>query len=167
MRNSKKGFALVEMIVAFAVIGAVSAVTAGYFHAAKVRQIKQFVNRPNTTVRARTVTVQLAPQGDSTRHGIAVLAEVQGKVKVVVNLSGLNDGVANPAHIHMGACPNVGAVKYPLTSLTNGASQTDLDMSLDELLTQLPLAINIHKSSDEPKIYLACGDIQYQPWHDE
>lgn len=162
MKNSNKGFGVVETIFVLTILSVVGATSVGYFQAAKIRQAKQNSRPPTVPVRSvqRTITVKLEPQGGSGRSGIAVLAEIQGKVKVVMNLSGPSGGVLRPAHIHSGSCPDVGAVKYPLSSLADGASQTDLDISLDELMTQQPLAINIHKSSDEPSIYLACGNIK-------
>lgn len=163
MRSGKlnRGFTLVEMVILFAVLGAVGAASSGYYYAAKVRQNKRAAATPAPVVhKARTVTVQLEEQGGSGRRGMAVLTEIRGKVKVVMNLSGPSGGILRPAHIHTGSCTDIGGVKYPLSSLDEGASQTDLDMSLDQLLTQLPLAINIHKSPEEPSIYLACGDIK-------
>lgn len=160
MKNLDKGFALTEMIIVLTVLSVVGATTIGYYEAVKIRQAKQAARPTTTRSIQRTITVKLEPQGGSGRSGIAVLAELQGKVKVVMNLSGPSVGVLRPAHIHVGSCPGVGEVKYPLTSLKDGASQTDLDVSLDELMTQLPLAINVHKSPEEPSIYLACGNIQ-------
>ena len=160
MRNQKNGFALTEMIVVLTVLTVVGATSVGYYQAVKIRQAKQAQRPVPTRSVQRTLTVKLEPQAGSGRSGIAVLAEIQGKVKAVVNLSGPSGGVIRPAHIHVGSCPGVGAVKYPLTGLVDGSSQTDLSVSLDELMTQLPLAINIHKSSDEPSVYLACGDIK-------
>jgi len=59
----------------------------------------------------------------------------------------------------MGACPGVGAVKYPLTSIVNGASTTVLSVTLDQLKKELPLAINVHKSATEVSTYTACGPL--------
>lgn len=161
MRNNDKGFALTEMIIVLTVLSVVGATSVGYYQAVKIKQAKQVAARPIPTRSVqRTLTIKLESQGGSGRSGIAVLAEVKGKVKVILNLSGPSGGVLRPAHIHAGSCPDVGSVKYPLSSLTNGASQTDFNVSLDELMTHLPLAINIHKSSDEPSVYLACGNIK-------
>lgn len=162
MRNLNKGFALSEMIIVLTVLSVVGATSVGYFQALKIRQLKQQSARQQVPIRStqRTVTIKLEPQNGSGRSGIAVLAELQGKVKVVVNLSGPSGGVVRPAHIHTGSCSDIGATKYPLSSLINGASQTDLDVSLDQLMAGLPLAINVHKSADDPSVYLACGDIK-------
>jgi len=105
------------------------------------------------------VMVTLSEQNDSGQPGTATLMEVDGKVKVTVKTTGAPAGVAQPAHIHVGACPEVGAVKYPLTSLIDGMSETTLDVTLAELKSELPLGINVHKSGAEVKVYISCGDL--------
>lgn len=81
-------------------------------------------------------------------------------IKVIVNITGKPAKVAQPAHIHVGACPNPGAVKYPLTSVSKGAAQTQLPISLGDLLSQLPLAVNVHKSASAINTYVACGNVE-------
>jgi len=105
------------------------------------------------------VTVDISQQNDSGEAGTATVMEVDGKVKVTLSLSGAPQDVAQPAHIHMGSCPDVGEVKYPLTSPLNGVSETMLEVSLDQLKSELPLAINVHKSQEEAAVYVSCGNI--------
>src|SRR5262249_5362038 len=73
-------------------------------------------------------------------------------------LTGQPSGTVEPAHIHMGGCPGVGNVIYPLTSVSKGASTTILPVSLADLLKQEPFAINVHKSTAQIGVYVACGD---------
>ena len=105
------------------------------------------------------ITVVLSEQNSSKESGTATLMEVDGKVKVTLKLTGASAGVTQPAHIHIGACPEVGAVKYPLTSPVDGMSETMLDVTLAELKSGLPLGINVHKSVTEAKVYVSCGDL--------
>lgn len=105
------------------------------------------------------VTVTLSEQNNSKEEGVATLMEVDGKVKVSLKLTGAPTAVTQPAHIHVGACPDVGAVKYPLTSPVDGISETILDVTLAQLKSQLPLGINVHKSEAEAKVYVSCGDL--------
>lgn len=105
------------------------------------------------------IKIDLKERNESSESGTATLVEKDGKVMVTLNLTGAAEGVVQPAHIHLGSCPDVGAVKYPLTSLVDGKSETTLEVSLDQLKKELPLAINAHKSASEVKIYVACGDL--------
>src|SRR3989338_9157106 len=104
------------------------------------------------------VVVNLSQQNASGESGTATLMEVDGKVKVALKLTGAPTGVTQPAHIHVGKCPDVGAVKYPLTSSVDGVSETMLDVTLAQLNSELPLGINVHKSVEEAKVYVSCGD---------
>ncbi len=111
------------------------------------------------TSSAKTLQITLNEQNKSGQSGKVVITEVNGKAKVLLNLTGKPSGVAQPAHIHLGSCATIGAVKYPLTSVATGTSQTMLDVSVDQLLAGLPLSINVHKSAAEASVYVACGDI--------
>ncbi len=114
----------------------------------------------NYAAPAEGATVLLDSQNDSGKYGAAELTESDGKVMVTVDLVGAPEDVAQPSHIHMGSCAELGDVVYPLTSLTNGQSETILDVSLTKLTAELPLAVNVHKSGDEVGVYVACGDIE-------
>lgn len=114
---------------------------------------------PSATV--SEVVVNLSEQNSSKESGTATLREVDGKVVVTLNMTGAPEGVApQPAHIHVGACPNVGTVKYPLTNVMNGTSETTLGVTLDQLRSELPLGINVHKSQPEASVYVSCGDLK-------
>lgn len=106
----------------------------------------------------RVVRLDLKTQNRSGESGTAEIYDENGKVKVVIALTGA-PRTAQPAHIHVGACPNPGAVKYPLANVINGTSTTMLTVPLDEIMNGLPLAVNVHKSAKELKTYVACGDI--------
>jgi hypothetical protein len=107
----------------------------------------------------RTLVVPMSAQNNSGESGTATLVEDGGRTNVVIAVSGAPAGIAQPAHIHTGSCATIGGVKYPLNFPVDGKSETMIDVALDTLLGQLPLAINIHKSAAEANIYVACGDI--------
>lgn len=108
-----------------------------------------------------TLQIKLNEQNASGQGGQAVIAQIgTSTVRVIVNLVGKPPLEVQPAHIHLGNCPTPGAVKYPLANVVKGASQTDIqNMTLKQLLSELPLAINVHKSSADLKTYVSCGDI--------
>lgn len=113
---------------------------------------------PGTQISTQ-ITIQLNKEGNSGQSGTAVFKGVNGKVTVALNLTGTPKGVVQPAHIHDGLCPGAGATKYSLTSLIDGESETTLNVSLKKFLSQLPLAVNIHKSVAEAGEYIACGNL--------
>lgn len=106
-----------------------------------------------------TATVQLAAQNTSGISGTATLTDLGGgKTRVVVNVTGAAGG-NEPAHIHEGTCATLNpAPKYPLTNVQNGASTTEVNVSLADL-QKSPYAINLHKSPQDVPTYVACGDI--------
>lgn len=103
--------------------------------------------------------IVLAEQNKSNEKGAASIIDANGKAKVIIDL-GIAPAGPQPAHIHIGACPNPGEVLYPLTNVVNGKSETILPISITELLTKLPLAINVHKSTIEAGVYVSCGNIE-------
>lgn len=111
------------------------------------------------SARGEEIQVSLAAQNNSTESGTAILKDDNGKTTVTLKIAGA-PATAQPAHIHIGACPTPGAIKFPLTNVVNGISETTLDVSVSELKTMLPLAINIHKSAADIKTYVSCGDIK-------
>jgi CHRD domain len=107
---------------------------------------------------SEAVTVEFKALNNSGESGKATLTSVDGKTKVVIDLTGAPEGVAQPAHIHQGTCENLGGPKYPLEAVKNGNSETTIDAKLSDL-TAGDYAINVHKSEKEISTYVACGDI--------
>lgn len=103
--------------------------------------------------------IKINEQNSSGEYGIVELREKKGKVVVTLSMAGGTPGVPQPAHIHVGKCPDVKAVAYPLTDVVDGKSVTTLDVTMAELDAKQPLAINVHKSIDEVKVYVACGNL--------
>ena len=133
--------------------------------------VSNIIEEPKTSDRQqqdirniRTISVPLSALNNSGESGIATLTETidqnNNKQTIVkLNLSGAPEGVTQPAHIHAGECPGIGAIVYPLTSPVNGKSETSLNVTIDQIIAQLPLAINVHKSTAEVGIYVSCGNI--------
>jgi hypothetical protein len=118
--------------------------------------------QPSGSMQAmRPVTIELDQQSDLGQSGTATVSEnAEGKLVVSLTLAGGTFTAPQPAHIHFGACPKPGDVKYPLTNVVSGQSVTTLDVSWADLVKAgETLAINVHKSGAESKIYTACGNI--------
>ena len=114
----------------------------------------------NPVAAADPVTIQLSAQNNSGINGTATLTDLgNGQTRVVINVTGFQGGTPSPVHIHDGTCATLNpAVKYPLTNLVDGKSETTVPVALSALLAQ-PHAINAHKSAQESTVYVACGNI--------
>ncbi len=109
----------------------------------------------------QTVTLSLKAQSGSGQDGTAVLTDIGGgKTRVDITVTPGAAGVAQPAHIHDGSCgtADLKGVKYPLTSVTDGKSTTEVSVTIASLLSA-PTAINIHKSAAEVAVYTSCSNI--------
>lgn len=108
----------------------------------------------------RSISFGMAAVNNSGETGTATLAEVNGKVRVTLELSGAPGETEQPAHIYFGSCSKLGPVVYPLNALANGQSETLLETSLDQLMGRLPIAINVRKSNPEANLSYSCANIE-------
>ena len=109
---------------------------------------------------AKSVNVKLSAQNKSGQSGTARLTPAgSDKTKVEISMKGSPKGVAQPAHVHEGTCAKLDPKpKYPLTNVQDGKSTTEVPADI-KTLTAGNLAINVHKSAEEAKVYVACGNI--------
>ena len=113
-----------------------------------------------TFAEAQDVSVKLGPLNSSGESGTATLSDVGGnKTKVVIAVTGQPANVPQPVHVHKGTCAQIDpAPAYGLTTLANGKSETVIDQPLSSLQRER-FAINGHKSAEDAKTYVFCGDI--------
>lgn len=164
MKNSqfKRGFVPAVIIALVALVLALggSGVYVARKGLLKKRGADDAAKTPPGMMMKSPIAVALSAQNNSGESGEALLEDLNGKTKVSIRLDGAPAGSQQPAHIHLGACPAPGAVKHPLAIVKNGNSETMLEVSLEDILKELPLAINVHKSATEASIYVSCGDIK-------
>jgi Cu/Zn superoxide dismutase len=112
-----------------------------------------------TAAQAQDITVKLEPQSGSGESGTATLHKASDtETKVTISVSG-GPAAAQPTHIHKGTCANLDPKPaFPLSPVTGGKSETTVKASMDEL--QKGYAINGHKSAQDLKTYVFCGDIK-------
>jgi hypothetical protein len=104
------------------------------------------------------VTVSLKEQNKSGETGSATFTPQGNKTQVVLELKGA-PADAQPAHIHAGTCAKLDPTpKYPLQNVVNGKSTTVLDVPMKQLMATG--AVNVHKSAQDVKTYVACGDLK-------
>src|SRR5688572_3034973 len=84
----------------------------------------------------QSVTVNLTSQNNSGIVGTATFTELgAGKMRVAIQVTGAGTG-PQPAHIHDGTCANLNpAPKFALASLTNGTSTTEIDGSIQQVMS--------------------------------
>lgn len=111
-----------------------------------------------STVEAKTVVLNQI--GVSGQKGTALFQAENGKTKVTLMMTGKKYTLPQPAHIHIGACPKPGEVKYSLSSVVDGKSETLVSARMEDLFTNLPLAVNVHESAEKATVYTACGDLK-------
>ena len=157
-----------QWIVIYVILGAIIYGGIYYFFLNKnngyndSKSSMQYSSPSPSAMMSKEIALTLKPVNDSDEAGTATLKEENGQTKVTISLTGYTKDVSQPAHIHMGECPGVGSVKYPLTPVVNGTSVTMLAVTLESLKKELPLAINVHKSVTEVSTYTSCGPLNIQ-----
>src|SRR2546423_8767651 len=106
----------------------------------------------------KSVKVSMKAQNKSGESGSARLTpEGPDKTLVEISLKGGPKGTPQPAHIHEGSCAKLDPKpKYGLENVVDGKSSTVVPQGIDSVRG---MAINVHKSADDVKTYVSCGDI--------
>ena len=113
---------------------------------------------PVPTVAPKTIVLEQT--GVSGQSGTAVFQGDGSNTKVTLTMIGKKFTSPQPAHIHVGKCPNPGVVKYPLNNVVDGKSETTISVDIKDLFADLPLAVNTHESAEKASVYTACGDLK-------
>lgn len=109
---------------------------------------------------AKSVSVKIGAQNKSGETGTAKLTPEGDQTKVEISLKGAPKGVSQPAHVHEGTCAKLDPKpKYALSNVVDGKSTTTIPVKMEDLQGG-NMAINVHKSAEEVKTYVACGDIK-------
>jgi hypothetical protein len=115
----------------------------------------------------KTVTIALDAQNDSGESGTATLTAEGAKTRVVLALENPASESPQPAHIHKGTCADLNPTPaYGLANVIDGASDTTVDVPLDELQGGR-FAINVHMSEDKADVYVSCGTVGTAPADDD
>jgi hypothetical protein len=104
------------------------------------------------------VTVELQEQNDSRQSGEATLTAEGEQTRVALDLDN-PPAEPQPVHIHEGTCDDLNPTpEFPLENLTDGTSETVVDVPLADL-QEGEFAINAHASEQDIETYVACGEI--------
>jgi hypothetical protein len=115
---------------------------------------------PSLVLAADSATVTLSALNGSGETGTATLTKSGEKqTKVVLSVMGAPAGVNQPVHIHKGTCAKLDPKPaFPLSPVVDGKSETTVNASLDSLQKD-GYAINGHKSAQDVKTYVFCGNV--------
>ncbi|MDP2676927.1 MAG: hypothetical protein Q8O83_04565 [bacterium] len=108
----------------------------------------------------RTHETALYELNGSNVAGTAFLVGTETNTEITLMITDLEEGAVRPAHIHSGTCADLGAVVYPLSPVENGLSETHIDVSFFDLVSEgVSFAINLHDSPDNLSEWVACGNM--------
>lgn len=117
---------------------------------------------PNVAVKilGQRWVAPLYAENGSSESGSAMLVAVGNQTKVTVRVGNEPAGVSQPSHIHVGSCPGVGPIIYPLNDIVKGQSVTTLNVRLSDLQKMGPLAVNVHKSAAQMGVFVSCANLK-------
>ncbi|MEO6349961.1 MAG: hypothetical protein ABIP53_04845 [Candidatus Limnocylindrales bacterium] len=141
------------------VVGLVSAACSAGSSASRAPATAAPASAPASGAAMMSANITLDTLNGSGVAGAARIEEEDGGVvKVTIEVTP-NGNLKMPAHIHVGQCgATLGDVKYPLSDVDNGRSETVVSVKFADLETG-GFAINLHKSADDIETYTACGNI--------
>lgn len=113
----------------------------------------------NISTEADSLSVELFMRNESGQAGWAIFTKEANGTKVEISSWGFPENTEQPADIRSGSCEDPSNQKYSLNPLASGKSETILNESIDDILSQLPIAISLYRSNQERQI-VSCGDLQ-------
>jgi hypothetical protein len=106
------------------------------------------------------MNINMGAMNGSKQDGSASVGNKGNGVEVAVKLNNEPKGASEPAHIHKGTCKNLDPVPWkPLKNIVDGKSTTMVAGVTVAELKKGKYAINVHKSDNDLKTYVSCGDL--------
>lgn len=127
------------------------------------QQVKQLnpVHVAHNEMSGHRLDINMGQQNNSGQAGNASVVDAKsGGVDVTINIKSEPHGASQPAHIHKGTCAKLDPAPFkPLSPVIDGKSFTHVaGISVGEL-KKGHYAINVHKSANDLKTYVSCGDL--------
>ena len=110
---------------------------------------------------SHSLQINMGAQSNSGQSGSASVADAKGGgITVTVDLKGEPKGASEPSHIHKGTCAKLDPAPWkPLSSVVNGKAVSHVPGVTVAEIKKGKYAINVHKSANDLKTYVSCGDL--------
>lgn len=126
------------------------------------QQVKQMnpMHAAHNAIAKHSLQINMGQQNNSGQAGNASVVDQNGGVNVAIHIKSEPKGASEPAHIHQGTCAKLNPAPWkPLNPVVNGTSMTHLPGVSVAQLKKGKYAINVHKSANDLKTYVSCGDL--------
>ncbi len=126
------------------------------------QQVKQMnpLHAAHNAIAGHSLEINMGQQNNSGQAGNASVVDHNGGVNVAIHLKSVPKGVSEPAHIHRGTCKKLNPAPWkPLNPVVDGNSMTHLSGVSVAQIKKGQYAINVHKSANDLKTYVSCGDL--------
>ncbi len=127
------------------------------------QQVKQFnpLHVAHNAIAGGSLQINMGQQNKSGQAGNASVVDAKGGVNVAIHIKSEPKGASEPAHIHKGSCTKLDPAPWkPLNPVVNGQSFTHLKGVSVAEIKKGAHATNVHKSANDLKTYVSCGDLQ-------
>ena len=126
------------------------------------QQVKQMnpLHVAHNAMAGASLQINMGQQNNSGQAGNASVVDSKGGVNVAIHIKSEPKGGSEPAHIHQGSCTKWNPAPWkPLNPVVNGTSMTHLPGVTVAQIKKGKYAINVHKSANDLKTYVSCGDL--------
>jgi hypothetical protein len=126
------------------------------------QQVKQMnpLHVAHNAIAGGSLQINMGQQNKSGEAGNASVVDYKGGVNVTIHIKSEPKGASQPAHIHKGTCKKLDPAPWkPLNPVVNGQSFTHLAGVSVAQIKKGNYAINVHKSANDLKTYVSCGDL--------
>jgi hypothetical protein len=112
-----------------------------------------------TAVKKNVVYAMNAVSGSGQNGTVTLTPGKSGTTSVVIKLTGENASAVEPATIQTGLCGKPGPVKYSLTDVVKGFSNTIVSATTSALEAGT-LSVHVNKSTAQRNVYVSCGNLK-------
>lgn len=151
-----------RIFITFIFLFLVSFFTFLYFGTKKLEINSSLKNNPKESLeveKLKEVNVALSEENASGETGKVNIKDIDGKVRLSLEMRGYPEDTLQLARIISGKCSSPSQIKYELVTINNGRSETTLDVSWEELKSELPLSIVVYKAPTEMGSTSSCGNL--------